>query len=143
MLADLQRDRSDLVHSKGVSMKHDHLGINPLGSVSVIAEQVKRPIARPCIRVRYAELMAELAQTYPGHINFVADAHDLDDRAEHITAVGKAFAEYIMELIDDTAAKLNTGIIDRDAHFQILDTISDLSGQLSRIAQDLAEGSEW
>lgn len=124
-------------------MKHDHLGINPMAPVEVIAEQVKRPIARPCIRVRYGELIAALVQTYPGHIRFVADAHDLDDRAEHITAVGKAFAQYVEELIDDTAAKLNTGSIDRDAHFQILDTISDLSGQMSRIAQDLAEGSDW
>jgi hypothetical protein len=124
-------------------MKHDHLGINPLGSVSVIAEQVKRPIARPNIRVHYSNLMRDIASSPPSVINFVADAHDLDDRAEHITAVGKAFAEYIMELIDDTAAKLNTGSIDRDAHFAILDTIGDLSGQLSRIAQDLAEGSDW
>jgi hypothetical protein len=124
-------------------MKHEHIGINPLGAVSDIAAQIKRPIARPCIRVRYAELLAALVQTYPGHINFVADAHDLDDRAEHITAVGKAFAQYVEELIDDTSAKLNTGSIDRDAHFAILDTISDLSGQMSRIAQDLAEGSEW
>jgi hypothetical protein len=124
-------------------MKHEHIGINPLGSVSDIAEQVKRPIARPSIRVRYAELMGALAETYPDHINFVADAFDLDMRAEHITAVGKAFAQYVEELIDDTAAKLNTGRIDRDAHFQILDTISDLSGQLSRIAQDMAEGSDW
>ena len=38
--------------------------------MSVIAEQVKRPIARPSIRVRYAELMVALAQTQPGHINF-------------------------------------------------------------------------
>jgi hypothetical protein len=124
-------------------MKHDHIGINPLGSVSVIAEQVKRPIARSDIRVRYAHLMVALAQTPPDNIFAVADARDLDDRAEHITEVGKAFAQYVEELIDDTAAKLNTGSIDRDAHFQILDTISDLSGQLSRIAADMAEGSEW
>jgi hypothetical protein len=124
-------------------MKHEHLGVNCLGSVSVIAEQVKRPIARPGIRVHYAELVAALVLSPPRPIGHVADAYDMDERAEHITAVGKAFAEYIMELIDDTAAKLNTGIIDRDAHFQILDTISDLSGQMSRIAQDLAEGSDW
>lgn len=107
------------------------------------AEQIKRPIARPNIRVHYAELIAALVQSQPGQINFVADAHDLDDRAEHITAVGKAFAQYVEALIDDTAAKLNTGSIDREAHFQILDTISDLSGQMSRIAADMAEGSEW
>ena len=113
-------------------MKHEHLGINPLGSVSVIAEQIRRPIARPSIRVRYAELMVALAQTQPGHINFVADAHDLDDRAEHITAVGKAFAQYIEELIDDTSCEVEcTGIIDRDAPVfsRYLDTISDLSGR--------------
>lgn len=124
-------------------MKHDHLGVNGFAPVATIAEQIRRPITRPNIRVRYAELIAALVQSQPGHINFVADAHDLDMRAEHVTAVGKAFAQYVEELIDDTAAKLNTGIIDRDAHFQILDTISDLSGQMSRISQDLAEGSEW
>jgi hypothetical protein len=124
-------------------MKHEHIGTNPFASVEVIAEQVKRPIHRPSIRVRYAELIAALVQIQPSAINYRADARDLDDRAEHITAVGKAFAQYVEELIDDTAARLNTGIIDRDAHFEILDTISDLSGQMSRIAADMAEGSEW
>lgn len=124
-------------------MKHNHLGINPLAPVKVIAEQVRRPIARPSIRVRYAELIAALVEAQPDIIRYVADAYDLDMRSEHITAVGKAFAQYVAELIDDTSAKLNTGTIDREAHFQILDTISDLSGQMSRIAQDLAEGSDW
>jgi hypothetical protein len=124
-------------------MKHDHLGINPMAPVEVIAEQVKRPIVRSDIRVRYAHLMVALGEAQPDVIRHVADAYDLDMRAEHITAVGKAFARYVEELIDDTSAKLNTGSIDRDAHYQILDTISDLSGQMSRIAQDLAEGSDW
>ena len=112
-----------------------------MASAKDIAEQVKRPIARTSIRVRYMELMVALAQTQPGHINFVADAHDLDDRAEHITEVGKAIALYLEEIIDDTNAKLNSGSIDREAHFEILDTFSDLSGQFSRIASDLAE--DW
>ena len=122
---------------------NERIGINPLAPVEVIADQVNRPLVRKGIRVRYTDLIAALVRTQPNVIRFVADARDLDERAEHITAVGKAFAEYIAELIDDTAAKLNTGRIDRDAHFQILDTISDLSGQMSRIAQDLAEGSDW
>lgn len=121
-------------------MKHDYLGINPMAPVDVIAKQVKQ---RPDIHARHTHLIAALALAKPDVIDCVADAYDLDTRAEHVTAIGKAFAEYILELIDDTAAKLNSGRIDRDAHFQILDTISDLSGQLSHIAQDLAEGSEW
>ena len=124
-------------------MKHEFLGVNPMASANDIAEQMKRPIVNSCIRVGYAELIAALVKSQPSHINFVADARDLDDRAEHVTAIGKAFAAYIEELMDDTISKLNTGILDRDAHFQILDTISDLSGQMSRIAQDLAEGSDW
>ena len=124
-------------------MKHEHLGVNGFAPVEVVAEQVKRPLVGDSIHIRYAELIAALVKTQPRFIRFVADAQDLDERAEHVTAVGKAFAAYIEELIDDTASKLNTGILDRDAHYQILDTISDLSGQMSRIAQDLAEGSDW
>lgn len=124
-------------------MKHDHLGINFMASAETIAEQVKRPIVGDSIRDRYAELIAALVKSQPNYIRFVADAQDLDERAEHVTKIGKAFAAYIEELQDDTISKLNTGILDRDAHYQILDTISDLSGQMSRIAQDLAEGSEW
>jgi hypothetical protein len=95
------------------------------------------------IRDRHAELIAAVVRSPPNYIRFVADTQDLDERAEHVTAVGKAFAAYIEELINDTDSKLNIGTIDRDAHFQILDIASDLSGQMSRIAQDLAEGSEW
>jgi len=122
---------------------NERIGINPLASAEVIAEQVKTPIVQKGIRVRYAELIAALVESQPNIIRFVADARDLDERSEHITAIGRAFAAYIEELIDDTADKLNTGRIDREAHFQILDTISDLSGQMDRISYDLAEGSDW
>jgi len=122
---------------------NERIGINPLSSVEAIAEQVSTPIVRQSIRVRYAELIAALVESQPNIIRFVADARDLDERSEHITAIGRAFAAYIEELIDDTADKLNTGRIDREAHFQILDTISDLSGQMDRISYDLAEGSDW
>lgn len=124
-------------------MKHDHLGVNGFAPVEVIAEQVRRPIIGDSIRDRYAELISALVKSQPNYIRFVADAQDLDERAEHVTKIGKAFAAYIEELMDDTICKLNTGILDRDAHYQILDTISDLSGQMSRISQDLAEGSDW
>lgn len=122
---------------------NEHVGINPFASVSDIAEQVKRPIVSSSIRVRYAELIAALCKSQPSIISYVADAQDLDERAEHVTEIGKAFAAYIEELVDDTASKLNTGRIDREAHFQILDIFGDLSGQMSRISQDLAEGSDW
>jgi hypothetical protein len=124
-------------------MKHEFLGVNPMASANDIAEQVKRPLIGDSIRDRHAELIRALAKSVPNYIRFVADAQDLDDRAEHIKEIGRAFAAYVEELVDDTAYKLNTGRIDRDAHFQILDTIGDLSGQMSRIAQDLAEGSDW
>jgi hypothetical protein len=122
---------------------NERIGINPLAPLETIAEQVKTPIVRQSIRVRYAELIAALCKSQPSVIRYVADAQDLDDRSAHVTAIGRAFAAYIKELVDDTAYKLNAGSIDREAHFQILDTIADLSGQLDRISYDLAEGSNW
>lgn len=122
---------------------NEHVGVNPLAPAETIAEQVKTPIVNKGIRVHYADLIAALVASQPNVIRFVADARDLDERSEHITAIGRAFAQYLEELMDDTADKLNTGKIDREAHFQILDTISDLSGQMDRISYDLAEGSDW
>ena len=122
---------------------NEHIGLNPLASVEAIVEQVKMPIVRQSIRVHYAELIAALVKSQPVPIRFVADARDLDERSEHITAIGRAFAAYIEELVDDTAYKLNTGTLDRDVHFQILDSIDQAAGQMSRISEDLAEGSDW
>lgn len=124
-------------------MKHEHLGVNAFASVEVVAEQVTRPIVRKGIRVHYADLIAALVKSQPPVIRYVADAADMKARAEHITEVGRAFAAYVEEFIDDTASKLNTGSLDRDAHFQILDTIGDVAGQMTRIGEDLAEGSDW
>ena len=42
-----------------------------------------------------------------------------------------------------TSAKLNTGSIDRDAHFRISTRSAICQEPSSRISQDLAEGSEW
>jgi hypothetical protein len=131
------------MQGKETAMKHDNLGVNPLAPADVIADQVKQPIIHPGIRQRHAEMIATLVATIPTHIRFVADAQDVLDRAMHIKAVGIAFALYIEELIDDTGAKLNTGSIDRDAHYQIRDTIGDLVGQMMDISDDLAEGSDW
>lgn len=119
------------------------LGLNPFAPATIIADQVKRPIVRKGIRGHYADLLAELAESQPDVIRHIANAQDMQDRAAHITAVGRAFAAYVEEFIDDTAHKMNAGSLDRDAHFQILDTIGDVAGQMTRIGEDLAEGSDW
>lgn len=119
-------------------------GVNPFAPASVIADQVKRPIVHDSVVNRHAALVAAIIAAKPHVIRYVADAQDMYDRADHIAAIGKAFAEYIEEIVDDTSFNAPGGSnIDRDVHLQILDSVDQAVGQTRRIGEDLAEGSDW
>jgi hypothetical protein len=82
----------------------------------------------------YAHLLARLAASKPHQIRYSADARDLEERAEHVQAIGNAVLAYLTELVADTADNAHSKI-DRDVCRGLSDDISDIVGNLSNAAE--------
>ena len=59
----------------------------------------------------------------PGRILYIADARDLEDRAEHVQKVLAAVLGYVSEIVDDTSYVAPVGLVDGK---YLMGRISDL-----------------
>lgn len=118
-------------------------GVNPLAPAAVIAEQLRRPIARDSLRVEYAKLMERIAENSPHTILGLADNADLDERADHLHRLLADVEKYVLALLKDCQSSSNTRI---DCSTSVTGCISDLSGDvcgaLLNAAADL-RGEPW
>jgi hypothetical protein len=83
----------------------------------------------------HINLISRLATNKPHEIRYSADARDLEERAEHVQAIGNAVLAYLTELVADTA--WNAHGIDRDVCRGLSDDISDIVGNFTNAAENL------
>jgi len=83
----------------------------------------------------HAYLISRLAVNKPHQIRYSADARDLEERAEHVQAIGNAILAYLTEIVADTAHNANG--IDREVCHGLCDDISDIVGNFMNAAENL------
>ena len=101
-------------------------------------------LPQPAPRDAHATLLATLIADRPNVIAYVADAGDLEERAEHIEAVAAAFAIYIAAVMRDTDASAPGGIGSARLDYlleQLTELKDDAAGLCGRAAEELREGA--
>ena len=86
----------------------------------------------------HAEFVAVLVGQPPRTIPLMADAIDLEDRADHLGQVFWALSVYVAVILDDTAQNVPGNLDLRDAEGVLADLSSDLTGAIRRAADDMA-----
>jgi hypothetical protein len=95
------------------------------------------PVGCP-VRVAHAEFLAALAAHPPRPIPVDADSVDLQDRADHLSAVFGGLAAYLAIVLDDTAQNASGGLDLTDAEAILADLASDLTGTIRNAAEEMA-----
>jgi hypothetical protein len=83
-------------------------------------------------------LMANTPHRVSGHC--IADARDLDDRAEHIRILLRAFGQYIREAVKDIESKSNHRFDFPSVEAYFDDLAGDVAGQMEYHAETIREG---
>jgi hypothetical protein len=101
---------------------------------------LSRPTTSGCpIAVAFKAFLTALVEHPPRPIPVDTDPIDLQDRAEHLTALFSALAAYLAVVLDDTAQNA-TGRLDlTDAEAILADLASDLTGAIQRAADQMAD----
>jgi hypothetical protein len=86
----------------------------------------------------YTEFLAAVAAHPPGRIPVDADAIDLQQRADHLSAVFGGLAAYMAIILDDTAQNAPGGLDLTDAEAILADLASDLTGAILNAADEMA-----
>jgi hypothetical protein len=115
---------------------------------AIMFERPQRaPSARPALVFSTVEgahigLIEVLAVSTPSRILHIADAQDLEERAEHLQQVLGAVLDYVGAIVADTGHVANGGSIDQG---DLLDSISDAAGDVavSRLRQALGSSDGW
>jgi hypothetical protein len=94
---------------------------------------VGRPMA-----VAYTEFLDGLARCPPRPILIEADSIDLQDRADHLSAVFGGLTAYLAVVLDDTAQNAPGGLDLTDAEAILADLASDLTGAILNAADEMA-----
>jgi hypothetical protein len=97
------------------------------------------PVGSP-VRAAYAEFAAMLAGHPPRLILVDADSIDLQDRADHLSAVLGGLATYLTVILDDTAQSTPGGLDLCDAEAIVADLAFNLTGSMLLAADRLAGG---
>jgi hypothetical protein len=90
------------------------------------------------VAVAFRRLIAALAGHPPRPIPVDADAVDLQDRADHLSAVLGGLAAYLAIILDDTAQNAPGGLDLTDAEAILADLASDLTGAILNAADEMA-----
>jgi hypothetical protein len=90
------------------------------------------------VAVAFRKFIAALAGHPPRPIPVDADAFDLQDRADHLSAVFGALTAYLPILLDDTAQNAPGGLDLTDAEAILADLASDLTGAIRNAADEMA-----
>ncbi len=86
----------------------------------------------------HAEFVAALAAYPPQPIPVGVRAIDIEDRADHLDRVFKAFSAYLAVVLDDTAQNVRGRIDLPDAIAILADLASDVTGAVQRAADEMA-----
>ena len=88
-----------------------------------------------------AGLVERLAGSRPHRILYIADARDLEERAEHLQQVLGAVLDYVGAIVADTDHVAPGGSIDRKYLLGLIsDVAGDVAGSISNAADDLLAG---
>jgi hypothetical protein len=86
----------------------------------------------------HTHLIEHLAVLKPYRILYIADARDLEERAEHLQVIG---ADHVGAVVTDTDHVAPGGSIDRKYLLGLIsDLAGDVAGSMSNSADDLAAG---
>jgi hypothetical protein len=101
------------------------------------------PDARPAptfsnVEAAHTGLIERLAGSKPRRILYIADARDLEERAEHLQQVLGAVLDYVGAIVADTSHVAPGGSIDLLG--LISDVAGDVAGSISNAADDLMAG---
>jgi hypothetical protein len=104
------------------------------------------PGARHAPRFSTAEeahtgLIERLAVLKPYRILYIADARDLEERAEHLQQILGAVLDYVGAIVVDTSHGAPGGSFDGKYLLGLISNLAgDLAGSISNAADDLAAG---
>ena len=90
------------------------------------------------VRAAHTEFVAALTRQPPRPIPLMADAIDLNDRADHLDKVFGALLVYLTVVLDDTAQNVPGRLDLRDAEGVLADLASDVTGAIQCAADDMA-----
>jgi hypothetical protein len=80
-------------------------------------------------------------RTKPHRILYIADARDLEERAEHLQQVLGAVLDYVGAIVTDTSHVAPGGSIDRKYLLGLISNVAgDVAGSIANAADDLAAG---
>jgi hypothetical protein len=86
----------------------------------------------------YTKFLDGLARCPPRPIPIEADSIDLQDRADHLTAVFCELTAYLTVVLDDTVQNAPSGLDLTDAEAVLADLASDLTGAILNAADEMA-----
>src|ERR1700733_14714183 len=86
-------------------------------------------------------LIERLAVFKPSRILYIADAQDLEERAQHLQQILGAVLDYVGAMVVDTSHVAPGGAIDRKYLLGLIsDLAGDVAGSIVNAADDLAAG---
>lgn len=86
-------------------------------------------------------LIERLAVLKPYRILYIADARDLEERAEHLQQILGAVLDHVGAIVADTSHVAPGGSIDRKYLLGLIsDLAGDVAGSIANAADDLAAG---
>jgi hypothetical protein len=106
----------------------------------------RAPGARPAptfstVEEAHSDLVERLSGSKPHRILYIADARDLEERAEHLQQVLGAMLDYVGAIVADTDHVAPGGSIDRKYLLGLIsDVVDDIAGSISSVADDLVAG---
>jgi hypothetical protein len=90
------------------------------------------------VRAAHAEFVWVLAGQPPRTIPLMADAIDLEDRANHLGKVLTELSAYVAVVLDDTAQNVPGRLDLPDVEAVLTDLASDVTGAIQKAADDMA-----
>jgi hypothetical protein len=123
------------------SGRRSFVGGSDASVIVMDTDQVRREGAEPeagPVRAAHAEFVRVLVGKPPRTIPLMADAIDLEDRADHLGQVFWALSAYVTVVLDDTAQNVPGRLDLRDAEGVLADLASDVTGAIQKAADDMA-----
>jgi hypothetical protein len=91
------------------------------------------------VTAAYKAFLTDLAGRPPCSIPLDADSIDLEDRAEHLSALFAGLATYLAVVLDDTAQNTPGRLDLTDAEAILADLAADLTGAIQNAADQMAD----
>jgi hypothetical protein len=118
--------------------------IGPMAGAEIWSTTNRAPGARSAptfSTIEHAGLIGRLSGSKPHRILYIADARDLEQRAEHLQQVLGAVLDYVGAIVADTDHVAPGGSIDREYLLGLIsDVAGDVAGSITNAADDLAAG---